>query len=184
MRQMMHIDTQTGLLKEAIYYPTTHHDTRSCTQDLSLVVIHAISLPPGQFGGNDVISLFQGILDCELQPYYAQLKGLRVSAHLFIRRDGSSCQFVPFHLRAWHAGVSRFANRISCNDFSIGIELEGTDTSAYTDAQYDTLNCVLIALRAAYPSLSNAPVVGHSDISPYRKTDPGLGFNWAAIQRH
>jgi AmpD protein len=178
----MAIDRQTGLLNLASFYPTSHYDERSDVNDLSLVVIHGISLPPGQFGGSDVIDLFQGKLNCTRHPYYALLQGVRVSSHLFIRRDGEVVQFVPFHLRAWHAGVSRFAHRKACNDFSIGIELEGTDTSAYTDTQYDALNAVLVALRDAYPSLTQAPVLGHSDIAPQRKTDPGVGFDWVRVK--
>jgi len=177
----MRIDTQTGLLITATFHMTEHCDRRFAADDLSLIVVHGISLPPGEFGGGDVIDLFQGKLNCATHPYYAQLQGVRVSSHLFIRRDGGVVQFVPFHLRAWHAGVSRFAHRTACNDFSIGIELEGTDTSAYTDAQYTSLNTVLVALRDAYPSLVGAPVVGHSDIAPLRKTDPGLGFDWGRV---
>lgn len=177
----MRIDIQSGLFVNAPFYATTHYDQRPNPDDLSLIVLHAISLPPGQFGGDDVIAFFQGKLDCSLEPYYAQLKGVRVSAHLFIRRSGEVVQLVPFHLRAWHAGVSRFANRTGCNDFSIGIELEGTDTRAYSDAQYDALNAVVLALRQAYPTLTGAPIVGHSDIAPDRKTDPGVGFAWERI---
>lgn len=177
----MQVDVQTGLLSNANFYQTTHFNVRSNERDMSLVVLHCVSLPPGQFGGDDVIDFFQGKLDCQKEPYYAQLKGVRVSAHLFIRRDGEVVQFVPFHLRAWHAGVSRFGNRTDCNDFSIGIELEGTDTAAYTQAQYHAVNEVIAALRQAYPSLQYAPVVGHSDIAPLRKTDPGLGFDWVRI---
>jgi AmpD protein len=178
----MRIDTQTGLLNNALLHLSDHCDLRLCPDDLALIVVHGISLPPGQFGGDDVLDLFQGTLDCHKHPYYAQLKGVRVSSHLFIRRDGEVVQFVPFHLRAWHAGMSRFANRTACNDFSIGIELEGTDTGSYTDTQYESLNAVLVALRDAYPSLAQAPVVGHSDIAPQRKTDPGLGFDWGRVK--
>jgi AmpD protein len=182
MEQTMRIDTQAGLLIGANFCETAHCDDRKAADDMSLIVVHGISLPPGEFGGDDVVDLFQGTLDCHKHPYYAQLSGVKVSSHLFIRRDGEVVQFVPFHLRAWHAGVSRFANRTACNDFSIGIELEGTDTSTYTDAQYESLNTVLVALRDAYPSLAQAPVVGHSDIAPQRKTDPGLGFDWGRVK--
>jgi AmpD protein len=177
----MRIDTQTGLLIGADFRETSHVNLRKNTQSLDLIVVHAISLPPGKFDSDDVLDFFQGNLDCQKHPYYAQLQGVRVSAHLFIRRDGDVIQFVPFHLRAWHAGVSRFGNRVDCNDFSIGIELEGTDTAAYTDRQYQTLNEVTSALKVAYPSLVHAPVVAHSDIAPLRKTDPGLGFDWTKI---
>lgn len=178
----MHVDVKSGLLSAATYFPTEHYNVRQQPYDIQLIVVHAISLPPGQFDGNDVIDFFQGKLEVSRHPYYAQLKGVRVSAHLFIRRDGSICQFVPFHLRAWHAGVSRFSARRDCNDFSIGIELEGTETAPYTEQQYQALNAVVIALGEAYPYLQHVPVVGHSDVAPVRKNDPGLGFCWEKLR--
>jgi AmpD protein len=177
------ISVETGLLLEADYRPSPHYDARPDPQDLSLVVIHGISLPPGQFGGEAVSHLFLGTLDTESHPYYRQLHGVRVSAHLFIRRTGEVIQFVPFHQRAWHAGVSRFGARHRCNDYAIGIELEGTDTSPYTEQQYACLSQVLSALRTAYPSLFHAPVVGHADIASLRKTDPGSGFVWSNLAK-
>lgn len=177
----MYVDVKSGLLSTATYFPTEHHDARNQQDDIELIVVHGISLPPGQFGSDDVIDFFQGKLDIARHPYYAQLKGVRVSAHLFIRRDGSVCQFVPFHLRAWHAGVSRFAGRSNCNDFSIGIELEGTETANYTESQYQALNAIVAALTVAYPYLRGAPVVGHSDVAPVRKNDPGVGFCWEKL---
>lgn len=179
---MVRVNVATGWLDEAQVMPTAHQDARPEGQGPELVVVHGISLPPGQFGSDDVQKLFLGQLKVDEHPFYWQLQGVRVSAHLFIRRDGSLMQFVPFHARAWHAGLSRLGNRSGCNDFSIGIELEGTDTCAYEPAQYACLNEVLVALRAAYPSLAGVPVVGHADIAPLRKTDPGLGFDWQAVQ--
>lgn len=147
---------------------------------ISLVVIHGISLPPGQFGGDDVERLFTNTLDAAAHPAYASIAGLKVSAHFLIRRDGELVQFVSCHDRAWHAGVSSWQGRERCNEFSIGIELEGTDTVAYTPAQYRQLAALLPALRARYPLVA---AVGHSDIAPGRKTDPGRAFDWARLAR-
>lgn len=145
---------------------------------IELVVIHSISLPPGTFDGDAVIDLFTNRLDCDAHPYYEGLRGLRVSAHFFIRRDGTLIQFVPCSLRAWHAGMSNWQGRECCNDFSIGIELEGTDDLPFTDAQYATLAPLLQLMKHAYPIRA---VVGHSDIAPGRKTDPGPLFAWQRI---
>ncbi|RMF19018.1 MAG: 1,6-anhydro-N-acetylmuramyl-L-alanine amidase AmpD [Gammaproteobacteria bacterium] len=153
-------------------------NSRPTGAEISLLVIHNISLPPGQFGTGDVRRLFTGTLDCDACPEYADLRGLHVSAHLLIDREGALTQFVPFSLRAWHAGKSCFEGRPNCNDFSVGIELEGTDTLAYTDAQYQALSAVARALLRRYPRLSPERMVGHSDIAPGRKTDPGPAFDW------
>lgn len=177
----MQIDPRTGILDGVAYYPSPHVNQRPAETDVSLFVVHAISLPPGEFGGDDVVALFQGRLETAKHPYYRQLAGVEVSAHCWIRRCGEIVQFVPFHQRAWHAGVSRFAHRKNVNDFSIGIELEGTETAPFTQAQYHSLNQLIDVLRNTYPTLSQAPVVGHSDIAPVRKTDPGLGFEWGEI---
>ncbi|SEQ24548.1 AmpD protein [Solimonas aquatica] len=157
-------------------------DERPDAADLSLVVIHGISLPPGQYGGPYIEQLFTGRLDPDAHPYFAGIHQLKVSAHLLIRRDGSVIQYVPFTRRAWHAGVSRWQARERCNDFSIGIELEGSDEEAYALAQYAALAAALRALLAAYPRLSRAGIVGHSDIAPGRKTDPGPYFDWARLR--
>jgi AmpD protein len=178
----MKVNSATGLIEDVAYYGTEHTNHRPANVAASLLVVHAISLPPGQFGGDDVIHLFQGNLDIETHPYYRQLADVKVSAHCWVRRCGEVVQFVPFHQRAWHAGVSRFAHRTNVNDFSIGIELEGTETSSFTEAQYAQLNSLIVALKRAYPELKNAQIVGHSDVAPGRKTDPGLGFNWSKIQ--
>ena len=153
-------------------------DERPPGLPVELVVIHNISLPPGEFGGPGVIELFTNQLDPAAHPYYAEIHTLRVSAHLFIRRDGQVIQCVPFGKRAWHAGVSSWQGRARCNDFSIGIELEGTDDTPFTEAQYVALQAVLVSLKAHYPSLA---VTGHSDIAPGRKTDPGPCFDWGRV---
>jgi AmpD protein len=146
-----------------------------------LIVMHSISLPPGQFGGQWIEQLFNGHLPPERHPYFKEIHGLRVSAHVLIRRDGEILQFVPFLQRAWHAGVSAFEGRSACNDFSIGIELEGADDVPYEDAQYTQAGAVLRVLLAAYPTLSAQRIVGHSDIAPGRKSDPGPSFDWPRL---
>lgn len=149
---------------------------------VDLLVIHGISLPPGRYGGDAVAALFLGTLDPATDPAYARLAGLRVSAHLFVRRDGSAVQFVPLHERAWHAGASCWAGRDRCNDYSVGIELEGCDDDAYTPAQYRTLTGLTRALQGACPSITADRIVGHADIAPGRKTDPGPRFDWAGYR--
>ena len=146
--------------------------------EISLLVIHNISLPPGKFGGEYVEQFFQNILDPQAHPYFDEIKELKVSSHLFIKRDGSITQFVPFDKKAWHAGVSNFNGRENCNEFSIGIELEGTDELEYTQQQYDSLVEVSRELMVLYPLITKDNIVGHCDISPGRKTDPGKAFDW------
>ena len=172
---------QSGWLDSARPLPSPNCDDRPDPSDLSLVVIHCISLPPGEFGGDAIDRLFTNQLDPAAHPYYATIHPLRVSAHVLIRRDGAVTQYVPFHRRAWHAGVSRYQGRERCNDFSIGIELEGSDDSGFTDAQYEALSQLLAVLFRAYPGLSPQRMVGHSDIAPGRKTDPGPGFDWKRV---
>ncbi len=167
-----------GWLPDARPLPSPNWDPRPAGVDVDLLVIHAISLPPGQFGGDEVARLFCNCLDHRAHPYFAGLQGLQVSAHLFIRRDGALWQFVPLHRRAWHAGQSCFAGRERCNDFSIGIELEGTDDGPFEPGQYATLVRVTGQLMRAYPGIGPKRIVGHSDIAPGRKTDPGPGFDW------
>ena len=153
----------------------TNFDARPEGTEISLLVIHNISLPPGEFGGGYVEALFANTLDCDAHPYFDQLRGLRVSAHFLIRRDGSVAQFVSTLNRAWHAGVSEFRGRQRCNDFSIGIELEGSDVEAFCDAQYASLSTLARALAARHPLTD---VIGHEHIAPGRKTDPGPCFDW------
>lgn len=159
-----------------------HCDARPAGVAPDLIVIHGISLPPGEFGGPWIERLFTGNLPRDGHPYFAEIHGRRVSAHLLIRRDGEIVQFVPFHLRAWHAGVSEYQGRSACNDFSIGIELEGTDELSYEAAQYVAAGAAIGALLAAYPELSNDRIVGHSEIAPGRKTDPGPSFDWVRLR--
>jgi AmpD protein len=167
-----------GWLPAARRLPSPNCDARPQGSAIELIVIHNISLPPGVFDGDAVIDLFTNQLDWDAHPYYQGIRGLRVSAHFFIRRDGSLIQFVPCSLRAWHAGVSNWQGRECCNDFSIGIELEGTDDLPFTEAQYAALTPLLHQLKQAYPIRA---VVGHSDIAAGRKTDPGPCFEWQRI---
>lgn len=169
-----------GWLSSARRVPSPHCDARPEGAAVELVVVHGISLPPGAFGGDGVERLFTHTLDWDAHPYYQGIRGIEVSSHFFIRRDGELVQFVPCALRAWHAGVSSWGGRERCNDYSVGIELEGTDEVPYTDAQYASLNALLTALRSAYPIRE---VVGHSDIAPGRKTDPGPAFDWHRLPR-
>jgi len=152
---------------------------RPAGTEISLLVIHCISLPAGQFGTRYVHDLFMGQLDCQADPSFASLEGLQVSAHLVIFRDGRVHQYVPFMKKAWHAGVSEFDGRSACNDFSIGIELEGTEIAPYTEAQYQSLIEVTALLRRFFPAISQDRIVGHQQIAPGRKTDPGPSFDWA-----
>ena len=175
----LRIDQATGLVPGVPYLPSPHCDERPAGIAIELLVIHAISLPAGEYGSGDVAALFCGTLDCTRRADYADLTGLRVSAHFFIPRDGQITQFVPVHRRAWHAGVSRFTGRERCNDFSIGIELEGCDDDSFTAAQYAALTGLTRALRTAYPPIRAEAIVGHSEIAPGRKTDPGPHFDWA-----
>ncbi|GAA4500182.1 1,6-anhydro-N-acetylmuramyl-L-alanine amidase AmpD [Pseudaeromonas paramecii] len=147
-----------------------------------MLVVHGISLPPNQFGGPWIDDLFLGRLEPHAHPYFAEIAGLEVSAHCLIRRDGSLTQYVSFLERAWHAGRSCFMGREACNDFSIGVELEGTDTTPYTEAQYQSLADLARCLMGAYPQITCERIVGHCDIAPGRKTDPGPAFNWSHLR--
>ncbi|MCU0834020.1 MAG: 1,6-anhydro-N-acetylmuramyl-L-alanine amidase AmpD [Chromatiaceae bacterium] len=169
-------------MREARWVPSPNHDPRPPATEVDLLVIHGISLPPGELGGPWIEQLFQNRLDWEAHPYFATIRGLRVSAHLLIRRDGELIQLVDFAERAWHAGVSSFAGRGACNDYSIGIELEGADTIPYTDAQYRVLAETVRELMRRFPAIGPERIVGHSDIAPGRKTDPGPAFDWARLR--
>lgn len=177
----MDIDPVTGLVGGARQIESPNQDERPDPEDISLIVVHGISLPPGEFGGPWVADLFTNCLDTGRHPYFEGLADVHVSSHLFIRRDGELIQFVPLHRRAWHAGVSSFQGRSRCNDFSIGIELEGTDEEPYTDAQYRRLAALCRALMAVYPALTPERVSGHCHIAPERKTDPGPAFDWPRL---
>jgi len=170
--------THDGWHAESERCPSPNMDARPCGESISLLVVHNISLPPGQYGGGHVADFFSNRLALEKDPYFAEIGHLRVSAHLLIERTGKSIQFVSFANRAWHAGVSLFGGRTGCNDFSIGVELEGTDIEPYTDEQYLRLAAVTRELMATYPQISLQRIVGHADIAPGRKTDPGIAFDW------
>jgi AmpD protein len=159
--------------------PSPNCDARPQGIAIDLLVIHNISLPPGQFGGGHIAALFTNSLEHAAHPYFEGLRGLKVSAHFLIRRDGATLQFVAAGMRAWHAGLSLFRARERCNDFSIGIELEGTDSEAFTGAQYASLAALTEALAAAYPLRA---VAGHEHVAPGRKTDPGPFFDWFAYR--
>ena len=176
--QQFYLD-EDGWCKQARHMPSPNCDARPTGVSVSLLVIHNISLPPGQFGGAFIGDLFSNVLDYDAHPYFDQLRTLRVSAHFLIRRDGELMQFVSANDRAWHAGVSSFRGRERCNDFSIGIELEGTDDVQFADKQYVILSALTCGLRARY-LLSD--VVGHQHIAPERKTDPGPHFDWEHYQ--
>ncbi|MCM2678798.1 1,6-anhydro-N-acetylmuramyl-L-alanine amidase AmpD [Echinimonas agarilytica] len=169
-------------LRDVVQRPSPHFDARPLGTEPNLLVIHNISLPPGCFDGDDIDHLFMGTLDCASHDFYHELVNVRVSAHCVIRRDGSIRQYVPFNLRAWHAGSSSFQGKTACNDFSIGIELEGTDQSGFTSDQYQRLIAVTRTLMDCYPGITLGSIVGHSDIAHGRKTDPGFGFDWCMFR--
>lgn len=178
----MKVNTQTGLVEGIRFVPSPNQDARPDDAGPELIVVHSISLPPGEFGGPWIERLFTNTLDPGAHPYFEQIRDLRVSAHVLIRRDGGLVQFVPFHQRAWHAGASCWQGRQACNDFSVGIELEGTDEDPFADAQYPALVDLVDALSAAYPGLAPERIAGHSDIAPGRKKDPGPGFDWSRLR--
>jgi len=168
-----------GICSEAKFIASPNIDARPNAEDISLIVIHNISLPPKQYGGNGVIDLFSNQLNPDEHPYYAEIAPLKVSSHFFIRRDGELIQFTSCNDRAWHAGASNWQGRERCNDFSIGIELEGSDFEAFEPMQYETLESLITSIKTRYPIEA---ITGHSDISPGRKTDPGPYFNWSRIK--
>ena len=176
---MMHLDETSGKIIGVPFIPTPNYDLRPAGIDIDMLVVHCINLPPGDFEKDHVVDFFLNQLDTSLHPFYESVKGLKVSAHCYIPRDGNLLQFVPLHARAWHAGVSQFQGRERCNDYSIGIELEGDEETPYTAAQYSCLSQLTQMLFEAYPNLTPDRVVGHSDIAPGRKTDPGPAFDWA-----
>ena len=178
-RRRLSVDAR-GTLALAHQIPSPNHDARPAGTRISLVVVHGISLPPGDFGGDGIARLFTNRLDPAAHPGFAAVAQLRVSAHFLVRRDGALFQFVSCADRAWHAGISVWKGRPRCNDFSIGIELEGTDLIPYTSAQYVVLSRLAKALQRRYPL---DDIVGHSDIAPGRKTDPGPVFDWARLRR-
>jgi len=182
LQSALSVHAATGLLSGARQVLSPHWDERPAGVVPELIVVHGISLPPGEYGGPWIERLFCANLPALAHPYFAEVAALRVSAHLLVRRDGQVLQFVPFTQRAWHAGASSWRERSNCNDFSIGIELEGTDATPYETAQYQALASLISALCAAYPALARERVVGHSDIAPGRKNDPGAAFDWGRLR--
>jgi len=181
--RQLEVDIDSGLLRDVKYIMSPNCDARPAGIETNLVVVHGISMPPGEFGGPWIERLFTNSLPPEEHEYFAQVGALRVSSHLVVARDGEVTQYVKFTDRAWHAGVSRYAGREACNDFSVGVELEGTDDLPYEPVQYRVLADAIAALCAAYPGFSPDRVVGHSDIAPGRKTDPGPAFDWPHARR-
>lgn len=171
---------ENGKLKNARWLASPHFDTRPEAEDISLLVIHYISLPPEQFGGGYIDDFFLGRLNPEIHPYFAEIHEIRVSAHCLIERNGLVTQYVNFNDRAWHAGISSFDGREKCNDFSIGIELEGSNEQPFTEAQYQALALVTKDIMQTYPQITLDRIVGHNQIAPERKIDPGQYFDWGS----
>jgi N-acetyl-anhydromuramoyl-L-alanine amidase len=171
--------SQNILLSEAEQHPCENWDDRPPGVDIDLLVIHSISLPPGEFGGPWIDDLFMNRLEPNAHPYFREIQGLKVSCHLLIRRDGHLIQYVPLNRRAWHAGRSSFCGRANCNDFSIGIEMEGSDDLPFTDSQYKTLIHATQIIRGHYPAITPPRITSHAIIAPQRKTDPGPMFDWS-----
>lgn len=178
----MNIDSQSGLLNGCEYCHSPNQDERPDNMEISGVVIHNISLPPGEFGGQWINDLFLNQLDPTAHPFFIDIAELRVSSHILIRRNGELKQYVPFNKRAWHAGASSWDGRERCNDFTIGIELEGTDDQSFEIIQYQQLSKLIRALCKTYPSLDKNALKGHCDIAPERKTDPGPFFDWSFLR--
>lgn len=176
------INADSGLIEPSVLKLSPNYDERPKNSVIELLVIHGISLPPGQFGTGAIEAYFCNELDYSAHPYYESIAELLVSAHVLIKRTGEIVQFVPFHKRAWHAGVSSFGNKSRCNDFSIGIELEGVDDIAYERVQYQQLASLIQQLQHVYPAITKDRIVGHSDIAPGRKTDPGSAFDWGYLK--
>jgi AmpD protein len=183
MIDRMRVDVATGLIVGVKQVLSPFFDERPTGIVPDLIVLHGISLPPGEFGGPWIARLFTGNLPGDAHPSFAERATLRVSAHLLVRRDGEVVQFVSFNDRAWHAGKSAWQGREACNDYSIGIECEGADDVPYELAQYATLSTLLPMLSAAYPAIARDRIVGHSDVAPGRKTDPGDSFDWSRVRR-
>ncbi|MBI5449735.1 MAG: 1,6-anhydro-N-acetylmuramyl-L-alanine amidase AmpD [Gammaproteobacteria bacterium] len=177
------MDCANGWLDGVRHLPSPNFDPRPAPCTIDLVVVHGISLPPGQYGGGWIDRLFTNTLDPQLHPFFSEIQGLRVSAHVLIERNGDVTQYVSFNDRAWHAGQSCFEGRVQCNDFSIGIELEGCDTEPYQLIQYTQLARVIAAVQRCHPHLTAARITGHSDIAPGRKTDPGPNFDWGYLRQ-
>lgn len=170
--------TPEGWLEDARRVESPNQDDRPAGVEISLLLVHSISLPPGEYGGDAIERFFTNRLDLQAHPYFQEIAGMRVSAHFLVRRDGELVQFVPVLKRAWHAGVSSWRGRTACNDFSVGVELEGTDEGPFEEAQYQALDALVRRLRESLPLRD---IAAHSDVAPERKTDPGAGFAWARL---
>jgi AmpD protein len=182
-RSLVIVDPATGWLQRTRRVESPNSDERPPDATLDLIVVHGISLPPGRFGAGWIDRFFLNELPAAADPYFATIAEMKVSAHVLVARDGALTQYVSFNRRAWHAGRSFYCGRDACNDFSVGIELEGTDDLPYVPVQYKRLAALVRALRRAYASLRDAEIVGHSDIAPGRKTDPGPAFDWGALRK-
>ena len=178
----MRYNKKTGWISGLRHCPSPNHDDRPDNSGIELLVIHGISLPPGQYGGDYIDQLFTNSLQADEHPYFKEICDLRVSSHLMIRRSGVITQYVPLNKRAWHAGESEFKGRSCCNDYSIGIELEGCDDESYEDAQYASLKQLTEIIMKHWPIIIQDHIVRHSDIAPGRKTDPGTAFDWQRYQ--
>lgn len=172
------LDDNQDWIEGVKYVPSPNCDARPVGSHIELIVIHGISLPPGKYGGCYIDDLFCNRLDPEVDPYFKEIKDLKVSSHLMVSRSGEITQYVPFSKRAWHAGISEFKTRANCNDFSIGIELEGCDDQPYEEVQYMSLVAIIKAIKNHWKNIGDGDIVGHSDIAPGRKTDPGPAFDW------
>ncbi len=180
--RVLQVNTESGWLTNIRRVISPNQDERPSGMIAEWLVVHGISLPPGEYGGPWIDALFTNCLEPSVHPYFQQIYCLQVSAHVLIARDGTLTQYVPFHKRAWHAGISFLDGRSKCNDFTIGIELEGTDTVPYQEIQYHVLANLITALTCTYSTLSKERIVGHSEIAPGRKTDPGAAFDWARLR--
>ena len=179
---MLKINTKLHLIEDISYLPSDNYDLRPDNIDIDTIIIHCISLPEGAYDNENVSDLFTNKLDIAKDKTFLSLKGLRVSSHLFIRRNGVLSQFVPFNMRAWHAGVSQYKGRENYNDFSIGIELEGTSSSIFTEEQYSKLREVIKIMKTCYPKIVENNIIGHNKVAPGRKEDPGVFFDWDRIK--
>lgn len=175
-------DISDGWISKSLKITSPNYNKRPENIVIDAIILHSISLPPGCYKGDDIHHFFSNKLNCDKDPFYDEIRDLTVSAHLLIRRNGELVQYVSLFDRAWHAGQSRLGEQENCNDFSIGIELEGTDNSPFEPAQYNTLTSVVCALLDYFPNITRERIVGHSDIAPGRKTDPGAGFEWQRWQ--
>ena len=179
---MLKININSHLIEGIAHLPSDNYDLRPNNIDIDTIIIHCISLPEGSYGNDNVSDLFTNKLDTTKNKSFSSLEGLRVSSHAFIKRNGEIIQFVPFNMRAWHAGVSKHKDRENCNDFSIGIELEGTSNSAFEDEQYNKLKEIIKLMKTCYPKIVEENIIGHNKVAPGRKEDPGVFFDWDRIK--